>query len=111
MISAKRVQMQLDRFLTLIKKNKYDGFLVTNYLDQFYLLNFMFNEAEAVLLVAKGRCVCFTRTLYVQPLRTMLKTVDVVGEDGDRLSCAVQYLKKKGLRKVGFDTTRESYLS
>lgn len=111
MIATKCAYAELNRFLTLIQKNKYDGFLVTNYLDQFYLLHFMFNEAEAVLLVAKGRCVCFTRTLYVQPLRAMMKTIDVVGEDGDRLARAVEYAKKKGLRKVGFDITRESYLS
>ena len=37
--------------------------------------------------------------------------IDVVGEDGDRLASAVQYAAKKGLRKVGFDITRESYLS
>ena len=111
MIITKRVQTQLNRFLTLIQKNKYDGFLVTHYLDQFYLLDFMFNEAEAVLLVSKGRCVCFTRTLYVQPLRAMSKMIDVIGEDGDRLSRAVAYAKAKGLRKIGFDVQRESYLS
>ena len=111
MTAAKYVQARLDRFLALIQKNKYDGFLVTNYLDQFYLLNFMFNEAETVLLIAKGRCVCFTRTLYVRPLRAMLKTIEVIGEDSDRLACAMRYAAEKGLRSVGFDATRESYLS
>ena len=37
----------------LLRKNKLDGFIVTNNLDQFYLTNFFFYPNEAVFLVHK----------------------------------------------------------
>ena len=45
-----------ERFAALrkiLRKNKLDGFIVTNNLDQFYLTNFFFYPNEAVFLVHK----------------------------------------------------------
>lgn len=105
------IKTRLAIFKKLVAKNKFDGFLITNYLDQFYLLDFAFNAGETVLLITAKGTICFTRSLYVAPLKEAYPYVKIVGEDGDRLLAAVAYAKKLGLKSVGFDAAKESYFS
>ena len=104
-------KLRLATFKKLLAKNKFDGFLITNHLDQFYLIDFVFNEGETVLLVTTKETICFTRSLYVQPLKEFCPSIKVVGEDADRLLAAVTYAKKLKLKSVGFDAAKESYFS
>lgn len=111
MMKKEKGQSRLGNFKKILAKNKFDGFLVTDYFDQFYLIDFIFNAQEAVLLVTTKKTVCFTRSLYVQPLKEVAPSIQVIGEDADRLAAAVAYAKKAGLKSVGFDIAKESYLS
>lgn len=92
-------------------KEKLDGFLVTDHLDQFYITHFRFYAAEAVFLVTKKKVVCFTRSLYVEPFQKFAPYVEVVGEDADRLTAAMARAHKLGLKKVGFDAAKIGYLA
>jgi len=103
-----------EKFSALIKqyrKQKLDGFLVTNHLDQFYLTNFTFFQGETVLLVSSKEIVCFTRSLYVEPFGKFAPYIKVIGEDADRLGKAIEYVKHLGLKQVGFDAAKEGYLA
>lgn len=92
----------------MMRKNKLDGLIVTNNLDQLYLTNFFFYPEETVLLVCGKGVFCFTRELYVEPFGKFAPYIDVAGSD-TRLSAAVEKAKKLGLKRVGFDASKESY--
>lgn len=98
-------------FQKVFLKEKLDGFLVTDHLDQFYLTHFRFGAGETVFLVAKKGIVCFTRSLYVEPFSKFAPYMEVIGEDADRLSVAMSYARKLGLKKVGFDASKIGYLA
>ena len=105
------VKLRLAAFKKILAKNKFDGFLITDYLDQFYLTDFMFYAGETVLLVSKKRVLCLTRSLYVEQLKDLAPYMEIIGEDTDRLSLALKYIKKWGLKTVGFDVAKEAYLT
>ena len=111
MTQTQYIKLKLQLFQNLIQKNKLDGFLVTNHLDQFYLTDFMFYPGETVLLVSKKKTVCFTRSLYLEQLKNLTPYMEVIGDDVDRLSHAMKYVKKLGLKAVGFDAAKEAYLT
>ncbi len=111
MVQKNGVMPRIAAFQDFLRKNQLDGFLITGYLDQFYLMNFMFNPKETVLLVSGKKVVCFTRNLYVETLRREKSFLTIVGEDGDRLEAAILCAQKMGLKKIGFDAAKESYLS
>ena len=96
----------------LMRKQQLDGLLVTYLPDQFYLTDFGFASAgEAVLLIHAKGAACFARSLYEQPLRAFAPYMNVWGEDADRLSAVAAYAKKLGLKHVGFEADKETYMA
>lgn len=94
----------------LLRKNKLDGFIVTNNLDQFYLTNFFFYPNEAVFLVHKKGVTCFTRELYVEPFGKFAPQMEVIGDE-NRIVSAIAKARKLGLARPGFDAAKETYVS
>ncbi len=102
-----------ERFAALkkmLRKNKLDGFIVTNNLDQFYLTNFFFYPNEAVFLVHKKGVTCYTRELYVESFGKYAPYIEVVADE-NRIVSAIDKARKLGLARPGFDAAKESYVS
>lgn len=96
-------------FRSLLKKNKLDGFVLTNSIDQLYLLGFPFYPEEAVVVFHPKGISAFIRTLYLQPFGKVAPQVRSFGEDKDRVAAAVEAIKELKLKNVGFDAAKESY--
>ena len=94
----------------LMQQNKLDGLVVTNNLDQFYLSNFFFFPNESVFLIHTNGIVCFTRELYVEPFSKFAPYMEVIGGE-NRVAAAVRKVKELGLKKVGFDAEKETFLN
>jgi len=101
---------RLDALRAVMRKNKLDGLIVTNNLDQLYLTNFFFYSDETVLLVHPKGTACFTRDLYVEPFGKHAPKMEVAGSE-TRVASALEKAKKLGLKRVGFDAAKESFLS
>ncbi|MGN0023823.1 MAG: M24 family metallopeptidase [Candidatus Avelusimicrobium sp.] len=99
---------RLSALRKMMHKNKLDGLIVTNNLDQLYLTNFFFYPEETVLLVTGKAVVCFTRELYIQPFGKFAPQIKVVGSE-TRTAAALAKAKELGLKRVGFDAAKESY--
>lgn len=96
----------------ICRKQHLDGLFITYLPDQFYLTDFGFSgQGEAVLLVHSKGVACFTRSLYVEPLRIFAPYMEVFGEDGNRIAATVDYAQKLGLKQIGFEAEKEGYLS
>lgn len=104
------VQEKLTALRKQMRKEGLDGLLVTDHTDQFYLTDFFFYKDEAVFLIGLTKIVAFTRGLYEEPFGKFAPYIQVIGEDGDRKKAALAYVKKLGLKKVGFDAAKEAYL-
>jgi len=94
----------------LLRKHKTNAFVLTNYLDQFYLTRFYFYAGESVFVIHPKGIACFTRSLYEGPFSKFAPEIDVFACDTDRLGAALDYIKKQGIKSVGFDSAKESYL-
>lgn len=92
-----------------MQRDGLDGLVVTDNIDQFYLLNFFFYPGEAVLLLGKGEVICFTRQLYVEPLRQRYPFLRLEGKDKGMNAAAVEEAARLGLARVGFDAEKENY--
>ena len=94
----------------LMHKNKLDGLIVTNNLDQFYLTNFFFYPNESVFLIHKKGVTCFTRELYVESFGKFAPQIEVIGDE-NRIVSAIEKARKLGLARPGFDAAKETYVS
>ena len=94
----------------VLRKNKLDGFIVTNNLDQFYLSDFFFYPNEAIFLIHPKGITCFTRDLYVQPFSKFSLYMEVIGDE-NRLVSTIEKARQLGLCRIGFDAAKESYVS
>ena len=94
----------------VLRKNKLDGFIVTNNLDQFYLSDFFFYPNEAIFLIHPKGITCFTRELYVEPFSKFAPYMEVIGDE-NRLVSAIEKARQLGLCRAGFDAAKESYVS
>ena len=106
-----RILDRVNQLKSIIKQNQFDGLVITNNIDQFYLLGFYFYMGETILLLHAGELVCFTRQLYEAPLKKRYPFMRVVGQDKHAASAVVQETVKLGLKRVGFDAEKESYMS
>ena len=101
---------RLSALKDLMQKNNLDGLVVTNNLDQFYLSNFFFYPNESVFLIHPKGIVCFTRELYVEPFSKFAPYMEVIGGE-NRVAATVAKVKELGLKNVGFDAEKESFLN
>ena len=105
----KYAQTKLNAARRYMREHKLDGILVTDNVDQLYLTGFFFYAGETIFLIhAKGMAAA-TRNLYVEPFKKYAPYIDVFGEDDNRARAIVNYAKKLGLKRVGFDFAKESY--
>ena len=107
----KYVQVKLAALRKLMRQQKLDGLLVTNFVDQFYLTNFFFYQDEAIFLIHSKGIAAVTRGLYVEPFGKYAPYIEVFGNDGNRVEAMIKYAKKLGLKRVGFDAAKEMYLT
>lgn len=101
-------QARLTKLRACMKENGLEAFVITNNIDQYYLMDFFFYPQETILLVYHGGAVCFTRELYVEALQGKWPGVEIVGTE-QRLEQAVARIKKLKLKASGFDAAKESY--
>lgn len=94
-----------------MRKNKLDGYIVTNNLDQFYLSGFYFYPNEAVFLIHPKGITCFTRELYVEPFGKFAPYMEVIGDDSRRIMSAIEKARQLGLSRPGFDAAKEAYIA
>jgi len=105
------VQAKFSAVRAFLRKNKLDGLLVTDYVDQFYLANFFFYHGEAIFLITPKASYALTRGLYEKTFGKAAPFMHVIGDDGDRVQSMIALVKKLGLKKVGFDAAKEGYAS
>ena len=105
------VQAKFSAVRAFLRKNKLDGLLVTDYVDQFYLANFFFYHDEAIFLITPKSSYALTRGLYEKTFGKAAPFMQVIGDDGDRVQSVIALTKKLGLKKVGFDAAKEGYAS
>ncbi len=105
------VQAKFSAVRAFLRKNKLDGLLVTDYVDQFYLANFFFYHDEAIFLITPKASYALTRGLYEKTFGKAAPFMRVIGDDGDRVQSMIALVKKLGLKKVGFDAAKEGYAS
>lgn len=111
MFVQQRIAEKLNALKAFMKQGGLDGLVITNSIDQFYILNFHFYPGEAVLLLHEGGVDCFTRELYAEPLREKYSFMNVIGQDKQMCAAAVAQAAKLGLKRVGFDAAKENYMS
>lgn len=106
-----RVMEKIAALKDLMKHDGFDGLVITNNIDQFYILGFYFYPAEAVLLLQEGGLICFTRQLYVETLKEKYPFMQVIGQDKQMAAAAVKEAARLGLKRVGFDASKENYMA
>ncbi len=111
MVSQQRILEKLTVLKEQLKEEGLDGLIITDNIDQFYILGFYFYPGETVLLLHEGGLVCFTRQLYEAPLKEKFPFVQIVGLDKERAAAAVAQAARLGLKRVGFDAEKENYIT
>ena len=107
----KYAQTKLNAARRYMREHKLDGILVTDNVDQLYLAGFFFYAGETIFLIHAKGMAAVTRKLYVAPFANYAPYIDVFGEDADRTKAIIQYAKKLGLKRIGFDFAKASYSS
>ncbi len=111
MTMQQRTVEKLNALRQFMKQDGLDGLVITNNIDQFYILGFYFYVGEAVLLACENGLYCFTRQLYVEPLKQKYPFMTVIGQDKEMAAAAVKQAAQLGLKRVGFDAAKENYIS
>lgn len=111
MDARQRFTNKIEALYKLLQADKLDGFIITNPLDQYYLLGAFILPGEAIFLVHPKGLVCITRKLYIESLQRAHPFVELIGQDHDRQQRVVALLAEKGLKRVGFDAAKESYFN
>lgn len=106
-----RVMTKTAALQNLIVRDGLDGLVITDNIDQFYILGFHFYAGEAVLLLHAGGVSCFTRQLYVEPLKEKYPFMQTFCQDKQMAAAAVAETARLGLKRVGFDAGKESYMA
>ncbi len=104
-------QARYDAVRNLLRKHHVSAMVLTHNIDQFYLTGFFFYPEEAVFVIYPKGVACFTRGLYLQPFGKYAPEVEIYSHDNGQLEAALEFVRKKKLSHVGFDATKENYLS
>lgn len=100
---------KLEAVRKLIKQNKLDAFIFTDYNDIKYLMGPVFQRNEAVMVIHPKGVYLTARSLYEAPVSKDFPEVTIEGCDKDRDLKTIAAIKKLKLKKVGFDALKESY--
>ena len=111
MASQKIRQNRYNALRNLLCKHHASSMILTHNIDQFYLFGFFFYPEEAVFVIHPKGVACFTRGLYLEPFGKFAPEVEIYPHDNGQLEAALAFAAKKKLSRVGFDATKENYLS
>ena len=94
----------------LLKKNKLDGFVISDFHDfKYFFGGAILGENEAVLLAHTKGLYVAARSLYADVFNAKFPQIKTDGCDYDRAAKIVETAKKLGIRNMGFDGTKELY--
>ena len=108
-VSMKINITKLKNLRSLLKTNKLEGFIISNYTDIKYFIGDFFNDGEAVLLITLKQVIVFSRSLYESPFKNKFKEALFISEDNNRAQALVKEAKKLKLKKLAFDENKEFY--
>jgi len=109
MADNKMTAVILKNFQKQLAKNKIDGYIVTDYMDQRYLCGFHLYAAEAAYLITPQKVFAFTRDLYITQLRASYAFMNAAASINFAADAA-RKAKELKLKKVCFDAEKTSYL-
>lgn len=93
----------------VMKTNKLDGLIVSNYIDLKYLLGDIFLEGEAILLIHPKGLFVTARSLYLAPVKAAYPQIEIIACDAKRAASIVDAANKFKLKAVAFDAIKEPY--
>lgn len=93
----------------LLKTNKLDGIVISDYVDMKYLLGDIFLPGEAVLLVYSKGLYVSARSLYEAPVKANYPEIKIEACDSQRELKIIEVAKKLGLKSIAFDSIKERY--
>ena len=98
----------LDKYLSLLNADKYDGLLLTSAISRKYCAEF--NVDEGVAIVTKQGCRYYTDSRYIETAQKNLKGFDVrmVGKDNGYVKQLNEAIADFGVKALGYE---ESYLT
>ena len=102
-------QNKINAVKAILKINKLDGVVVSDYTDMKYLLGDIFLADEAILLVHTKGLYVTSRSLYVASVKAAYPQIEIDACDVQRELQIVKAAKKLGLKKVTFDPQKETY--
>jgi Xaa-Pro aminopeptidase len=104
---------KLSALRALLKKNKLDGFIISDVKDVKYILgkNIVPVPHEVILLAHNKGLYIAARGLYEVPLRAEYPEIKTEGCDSGREIKIIETAKKFKLKNVGFDFNKEMYSS
>ncbi|MBR4508904.1 MAG: aminopeptidase P family protein [Elusimicrobiaceae bacterium] len=100
---------KLKNLRNLLKKNKLEGLIITDFTDTKYFLGDFFHEDESVLLITLKQIIVFSRSLYENSFKSKYKEALFISEDKNRPAALVKEAKKLNLKKLAFDENKELY--
>src|SRR5574344_1923819 len=102
-------QNKINAVKAILKINKLDGVVVSDYTDMKYLLGDIFLADEAILLVHTKGVYVTSRSLYVASVKAAYPQIEIDACDVQRELQIVKAAKKLGLKKITFDPQKETY--
>ena len=93
-----------------VRKEKLNGYVITDYIDINYLTNFHFGKGETMLLVTKTNAFCYARKLYVSEFAKSREKYCEIFESVDFKKDVLSKIAELKIKKVGFDFQKVSYL-
>ncbi len=95
----------------ILKNNKLDGIVISDFADMQYLVGEIFVIGEAIVLFHKKGVYITSRSLYVPVVRAKYPEIEIDACDENRHLQIIKKAKELKLKKIGFDLGKESYLA
>ena len=100
---------KLKNLRNLLKKNNFEGLIISDYTDTKYFLGDFFHEDESILLITLKHIIVFSRSLYENSFKRKYKEALFVSEDKNRPQALVKKAQELKLKNLAFDENKELY--
>ena len=101
---------KLSALKKLLKQNKIDAYIISDFTDAKYFIGSVFFQGEEGILLAHNKGLYITaRSLYEAPMRADFPQIKTEGCDSNRHLKIIETVKKLGLKNVAFDGGKETY--
>lgn len=87
----------------IFKPGKIDAFLVSNIVNVRYLTGF--TGSSGFLIITKEEAIFFTDFRYLEQAGAELEGFDVCLEKGKRINIIREFIRKMGVKRIGFETS------